>query len=387
MVGVRVSDDMVPVERAFRLLPSERVLWEGRPQSGVSQGLGWRLIPALLLTLAAIVGLFGGLLYAAELPGVPQLSWLCAYLVLTATAVGVAPSFLYSNRRYVVTDRRVLWKRGRFCRFIDRNGITFARIRWNRAVPTVGDIELVRAVPFGPLARQQRLVLHNVASPDVVLALIRGVEPSVHAGDHTTPLMDRLDEGEEVVWGASPEGYGIDWRDVLTSAFGAAVLLVGLPMAVRTAAILAELEQLGLPMTSLTWLLLFAAMALTATLTGAVGVGLVWHGIPRAHAMRSDTEYVLTDRRLLIRRGRIELSLDRRWIVEVAETRAWRGLTNLYLVLDGPEARALADSGALSTIAPSRDAMLPVLFELRDPGVIQSLLGDRESRPSFPNPA
>lgn len=378
---------MEPVERAFRLLPSERVLWEGRPQTGSPRGRGWRLIPMLLITLGAIVSIFGALLALVELPGVSQILFLAAYLVLTAAAIAAAPSFLYAQRHYLVTDRRVFWKRGKMARFIETHGITFSRIRWNRAVPTVGDIELVRAVPFGPLARKQRLVLHNVGSPDVVLALIRGVEPSRHAGDHTTPLMDRLDVGEEVLWGASPEGHGIDWRDVMTTLFGLAVLFVGLPVAVRSAVILAELEERGLPMTSIAWLLLFVAMALTATLTTIVGLGLAWQGVLRARAMRSDTEYVLTNRRLLIRRGRTELSLDRARIVEVAETRSWPGLTNLYLVLDGPDARALADSGALSTIAPSRDAMMPVLFELRDPGLIRTLLGGRDSRPSFPHAA
>ncbi|HEY8428995.1 MAG TPA: hypothetical protein VIL20_11500, partial [Sandaracinaceae bacterium] len=59
----------------------------------------------------------------------------------------------------------------------------------------------------------------------------------------------------------------------------------------------------------------------------------------------------------------------------------------LYLVLDGPDARALADSGALRTIAPSRDSVPPVLYELRDPGRLRSLLTGRPSRPSVPSPA
>lgn len=378
---------MEPVERAFRLLPSERVLWEGGPRRGAPRGRGWRLVPALLVTVAAICGLFGGLLELTGLPGGSQVAFVCAYLVLTAVAVAIAPSVLYGASRFVVTDRRVMWKRGKIRRSIDRHGITFARIHWNRALPTVGDLELVRAVPFGPLARQQRVVLHDVEAPDAVLAVIRGAEASPHAGDHTTPLTDRLDPGEEVIWGASPEGLGVDWRDVLTTLFGLAVLFVGLPAGVRTAAVLADLEQHGLPMQSGTWILLFVAMALTATLILSVGVGLTWHGILRARAMGKDTEYVLTDRRVLIRRGRTELSIARQRVVDVAETRGWRGHTNLYLVLDGPEARALADSGALSVIAPSRDAMMPVLFDLEDAGDLRTLLGSRPSRPSLPHAA
>ncbi|MCB9595886.1 MAG: hypothetical protein H6719_24410 [Sandaracinaceae bacterium] len=344
-------------------------------------------MPALLVTLAAICALFAVLLELTELPGASQVGFVCAYLVLSAVAIAVAPGILYGASRYVVTDRRVMWKRGKMRRSIETYGITFSRIRWNRAIPTVGDIELVRAVPFGPLARQQRVVLHNVEAPDAVLSIIRGVEPSEHAGDHTTPLTDRLDPDEEVLWGAAPDGVGIDWRDVLTTLFGLGVLFVGLPAAVRTAAILANLEEHGLPIHSYTWVLLFVAMALTATLILSIGVVLTWHGILRARAMGRDTEYVLTDRRILIRRGRTELSIARQRVVDVAETRDWRGLTRLYLVLDGPEARALADSGALSVIAPSRDAMMPVLYDLEDVADVRSLLATRTSRPSLPHAA
>jgi len=378
---------MEPVEKAFRLLPSERVLWEGGPRRDAPRSRGWRLVPALLVTVAVISGLFGALLHSVGLPGASQVTFVCVYLVLTAIAVAVAPGILYGSSRYVVTDRRVMWKRGKIRRAVDTHGITFARIHWNRAVPTVGDLELVRSVPFGPLARQQRIKLHNVEAPDAVLARIRGEEPSVHAGDHTIELTDRLDPDEEVLWGASPDGHGIDWRDVLTTMFGLGVLFVGMPMAVRAAAVLARLEQHGLPLVSGTWILMFIAMALTATLILTVGVGLCWHGILRARAMGKDTEYILTDRRLLIRRGRTELSLERGRIVDVAETPGWRGLTNLYLVLDGPEARALADSGAMSVITPSRDAMMPVLFDLEDPQDVRSLLDARGSRPSLPHAA
>lgn len=378
---------MEPVERAFRLLPSERVLWEGGPHPGVPRDQKWRLGPLLLVSVAAITGLFAGLVSLVGLPGASQTALLALYLVLTAAAVWVAPSFLLDPCRFAITDRRVLWKRGRLRRSIDRHAITYARIRWQRGAPTVGSLELVRAVPFGPLARKQRLVLHDLKAPDAVLAIVRGVEPCVHGGDASTPLTDRLDPGEEVLWGGGPEGLLVDWRHVATTLLGLFVLLVGLPTGLRSAAILADLEERGLMMTSWTWVLLFVSVALTAIVILAVGLGLAWHGILRARAMGHDTEYVLTDSRLLIRRGRTELSLDRGRIVDVAETTGWRGLTTLYLVLDGPDARALADSGALRVIAPSRDSVPPVLYELRDPSDLRSLLSGRRSRPSIPHAA
>lgn len=382
-----LNSEMEPVERAFRLLPSERVLWEGRPLPGVPRDRRWRLGPAVLFMVAAIAAIFAGLLAIVELPGATQTALVAAYLALAATAVWIAPSFLLDPCRFVITDRRVIWKRGRMRRSIDRHAITYARILWHPRRPTVGTLELVRAVPFGPLSRKQRLVLHDLEAPDAVLSIVRGVPPSPNAGDVTTPLTDRLDPGEEVLWGAGPEGLLVDWRHVVTTLLGLAVLFVGLPTGLRSAVILADLEQRGLPMSSWTWVLMFAAIALTAVLILSVGLGLAWHGVIRARAMGHDTEYVLTDRRLLIRRGRTELSVDRARIVDVAETTGWRGVTNLYLVLDGPDARALADSGALRTIAPSRDSVPPVLYELRDPGRLRSLLTGRPSRPSVPSPA
>jgi hypothetical protein len=65
---------------------------------------------------------------------------------------------------------------------------------------------------------------------------------------------------------------------------------------------------------SWTWLLLFLATTLSWGVIASVGIWLLWHGILRARAMGRDTEYVVTNRRVLIRRGRTELSLDRKGI-------------------------------------------------------------------------
>src|SRR5690606_28219141 len=220
---------------------SERVLWEGGPEHGVPRDTKWRLIPALLVTVGAIAALFAGLLALVELPGVTQMGLVAAYFAMTALAVWVAPSFLFDPCRFVITDRRVLWKRGRLRRSIDRYAITYARIAWNPRVPTIGHLELVRAVPFGPLSRKQRLVFPYLPAPDAVLAIVRGAEPSAHAGDATTALTDRLGPGEEVLWGAGPEGLSVDWRHVITTLLGLAVLFVVLPAGLRSAVVLGEL--------------------------------------------------------------------------------------------------------------------------------------------------
>ena len=49
-----------------------------------------------------------------------------------------------------------------------------------------------------------------------------------------------------------------------------------------------------------------------------MGAWLIWRGFIFARTMSRETEYLLTSRRVLIRRGRTELSLDRQAIVDVA---------------------------------------------------------------------
>ena len=119
-------------------------------------------------------------------------------------------------------------------------------------------------------------------------------------------------------------------------------------------------------MRSLEWALLFSAVAISWVCILAIGIGLMWSGLVRARRLGDDTEYLLTDRRLLIRRGGTELSLDRGRIVDAALMPAAGRLHHLFLLLDSPESRAIADSGALGPVLPARDAVPPILFELAD---------------------
>jgi hypothetical protein len=370
--------------RAFRFLPSEEVLWHGRPERGVARDRRWTLGPLALYALALVFAAFGGLIGVAGVEGGEQTLLLSATMALFATAVLVAPRYLLDPCEYVVTDRRVIWKRGGLVRSIERAQVHFGRIRWHRSAPGVGHLELVRAVPFGPLARRQRVLLHDVRAPDVVFALIRGVEVPAGGAALDVPLVERLDPEEVVVWGGHPEGLHIGLRELAIALLGVLVIVVALRYGYITAGILLGLEGQGLAVGSLTWVLFFLATAITWGVIGAVGVALLWHGIFRARSLGRETEYVLTNRRLLIRRGLTELSVDRRRIVDVAETRTYRGLHNIFLLLDAPESRALADSGALGPIAPPRDSVPPVLFELRDVEALKRLILERVSAPSLP---
>ena len=68
---------------------------------------------------------------------------------------------------------------------------------------------------------------------------------------------------------------------------------------------------------------------------------------------------------MLISRGREELHLDRRRIVDVIETPAGRGIRDVFMVLDGPRARALEPSGAFGERDPT-PSLYPVFHAVED---------------------
>ncbi|HET6332859.1 MAG TPA: hypothetical protein VFG30_06575 [Polyangiales bacterium] len=362
------------LHRSFRLLPSERVLWHGKPRLGVSRQGVWVVVPASFIILAVIVALFAGLIAAAGIPAVRSTAFLAFYLLVTGIAAWFAPRAWLDSCEYLITDRHVIWKRGQVRRVIDRSAISYGRIRWHQSEPGVGSLELVRAAPFGPLSRRQRLLLHDLEAPDRVYSLIRGTEPTDFAGYGDLPLTDRLDRGEQVLWGSAPAGYRIGRSELITSSVGTVVLAVGLLYGHRMANLLLDLERVGLPVQSWTWLLLFLAIVISALAITGVGAWLVWRGLWGSRAAGSSTEYILTDTRVLIRRGETELSVDRRRIVDIAELPCTGDLRNLFLILDGLGATALDDSGALSILPPPRAAVLPVLYEVRDRELFRRLL-------------
>jgi hypothetical protein len=370
--------------RSFRLLPSEQVLWQGGPKLGVARNGMWVIVPVLCFAFALVVALFAGLLAAADIPAVRSTALLAFYLLVTGLSFALAPRYLLDPCEYLVSDRHVIWRRGQLRRVIERRAITYARIHWHASAPGIGELELVRAAPFGPFARRERVVLHDVEAPDRLFALIRGTTPTDFAGYGDVQLIDRLDKGERVLWGASPLGFRLGRSELFTALLGVVVLCSGLAYAYRTGGILVSLEELGLPMRSGTWVMLFLAILISGAVMVSVGGTLVWRGIWGARADGSSTEYILTDSRVLIRRGRTELSVDRGRIVDVAEQPSTGDLGNLYLILDGPHARELDTSGALGMLSPPRGLVPPVLYEVRDRERFRELLFGDSRRPKRP---
>jgi len=362
---------------AFRLLPSERVLWHGRQEVGIPRARPLQLVPLFFFCFAVVSALFAALLALVDLPGVYDSAAVASGLGALGVLALLLPHYVLDGGDYVLTDRRMLVRRGPFTRSMDRLSVTWSRIRWHRSVRGVGDLELVVAVPFGPLARRLRLVLRDVRDPADVLALVRGISDAPFAGDTDLPLVARLDPGEKVVWGGNPEGLLFGVREILTAMLGFALTGLGVAYGVRTGTILFELGDAGLEVGSLEWILLAAAVGISCSVFVGIGLGLAWHGLVRSRVLGHQTEYLLTDKRLLIRRGRTELSVDRHRIVEVADAPAPFGLSHLFLVLDAPHSKALADSGALRPILPSREGVPPVLFDVRDAESVKALILDR----------
>ena len=120
---------------------------------------------------------------------------------------------------------------------------------------------------------------------------------------------------------------------------------------------------------------LIAAMALGMLLLLAVSAGVVYAALLRPARLARATRYFVTNSRVLIRRGQEELSLDRSRIAYVIDS-PWKKLHDVFLVLDGPQARALAPSGAFGG-DDHDDALRPVFAAIADADTVGEILRGR----------
>jgi hypothetical protein len=319
----------------------------------------------------------------------------CATLGLAAWR---GPLLWRSGVEYVVTERHVIWRRGRIRRSIDRNAVSYALIRWNPSVPGVGDLVLVRAVPTGALRRTLNLTLSDVVGPDRLWAIVRGLTPSAPLGDGGRSLGQRLDDGERVLWTGTPQAAPWTMRRAATASIAAMVALAAARVVMRATPALARVLRAH----ALPWVtsgLLVAGVALTTLLLLAVAAGVAYQSCVRPQRLARLTRYLVTDRRVLIRRGAEELSLDRGRIADIIAAPLKRashptlhpddvtapGLTDLYLVLDGPQARAFSPSGAFGQ--RDGDTLVPVLSAIEDVETVGSILRARPEGDSLPRAA
>jgi hypothetical protein len=109
-------------------------------------------------------------------------------------------------------------------------------------------------------------------------------------------------------------------------------------------------------------------------------MGVVYTVVIRPARLAAHTRYLITDRRVLIQRGDEELHLDRSRIVDVIDTPAGGGVRDIFLVLDGPRARAVAASGAFGEAGAQ--GLQPVLRRVADADAVQQILqAPPQSRP------
>ena len=364
----------------------ETILWSGRAKK-VTVPFSNKVM-AIVSAIVAVVTLGYAIVVSVSLDvsvsGMLVFAAWCATIALGAWRI---PLYWRAQVEYIVTDKHVIWRRGRIRRTIDRAAISYAIIRWNRRDPTSGDLVLIRAVPTGALRRTLSLTLSDVDAPDRLWAAVRGVASGAPLGNGDRPLAQRLDEGERVLWSAVPLASTWTVRRSAMAIVGALVLATFVDSMVRAIPAIARLARthaLPTPM-----LALVAAIAgLGSCLLLAVAVGIGYAAFVRPVRLSRATRYYVTDTRVLIRRGDEELHLDRSRITYVIDAPSGSAITrdstrvlhDVFLVLDGPQARALAASGAFGS---GNDALTdggvlrPVFTAILDAETVGQLLRQR----------
>jgi hypothetical protein len=363
----------------------ERIVWTGRPTTIRSTPFQRALAVVSFLT-AAITTSFA-IVAALELKGQsgPLLlfAFWCATLGLGILQV---PRWLLSRTRYVVTELHVIAIHGPFRRTIERRAISFARIYWDERAANRGDLELVRAVPTGALRRRLMLRLTGVTAPDRVWAIVRGAEaiaPSA-VGEHR-PLAQRLDVGERVLWSAQPRqklGRFVptgqrEWGLVLLSLF---LFAGGIRMAFAAFPTLSKVHSGGIALHSFTFLSLAIGIGTTILLVLGIACYLTYEAVLRSGYLVSHTRYLITNKRVLIQRRSEELHLGRDKIFDVIDSPTGDGLHDVFIVLDGPRARAVAASGAFGEIARGPH-LRPVFEAVEDAEGVSRILRDPPELP------
>lgn len=349
-------------------LYGERIIWIGRPKS-VRPSWLVRAIASLCFVTSAISLLFA-IVTSLALRVTPTGPLLFAFwATLLGAAFRTVPRMLLERARYVVTEHHVVAHFGPFRRSIQRSAVSFARIFWDADQPDTGDLELVRAVPTGALRRRLALRLPGVAAPDRVWAIVRGAEDVAPLGNADMPMGQRLDRGERVIWSAQPRQQLRAYlpsgqRQWLLMAISAFTVLAAVQMIARAVPALGKVARGGLPYLSPSFVALAAGMFLAVALVLTVGGYIAYDTIIRPGQLVGDTRYLITDKRVLIQRRSEELHVDRSKIVDVIDAPAGDGLRNVFIVLDGPQARALAASGAFGEL--ERSPHLRPVFEAVD---------------------
>jgi hypothetical protein len=351
----------------------ERIIWEGKPKGSVvpfgnvvvAVGAATLSLVALCFAVTVSRGLHG------DVGGIVFFAGWTATIALVAWRF---PTVWRSRLEYLVTDQHVIWRRGPIRRSIERKAITYARVRWNPRLRGVGDLIVVRAVPTGALRRTLTLTLADVEAPDRLWAIVRGVEPGPSLGDGDRALGQRLDEGERVLWTAMPRAASWSLRRGGNALLGLALAGSATWTLVRTLPWMFKVLRVH-ELSSATAATFAAGVALGAAPLIALAIYVAYYAFIRPVRLSHATRYWVTDRRVLIRRGAEELLLDRARIAYVIDAPTLiGGHHDVFLVLDGPQARALATSGAFSRFRSDDENLTPVLGAIDDVETVGAIL-------------
>jgi hypothetical protein len=129
-----------------------------------------------------------------------------------------------------------------------------------------------------------------------------------------------------------------------------------------------------LPYLSPSFVALAAGIFMAVALVLVVGGYIAYDTVIRPGKLVGNTRYLITDKRVLIQRGQEELHVDRSKIVDVIDAPAGDGLSDVFMVLDGPQARALAASGAFGELERSSH-LRPVFEAVEDAEGARRVLG------------
>lgn len=355
-------------------LYGEQIVWTGGPKALTVPTL-FKVV-AVVSAIVSVVALAFAVVVASGL-GQPVGSLLLFSAWCACVTVGAwrLPVWFRASARYIVTEKHVIWQRGRLRRSIERDAISYAVIRWNQSVPGVGDLVLERAVPTGALRRTLSITFADVETPDRLWAIVRGLTPSAPLGDGSRPLAQRLDDGERVLWTASPRASRWTARRAATAVGASAVAAAAVTMLSRSIPPVARvLRQHALP--PVTSGLLVGGVALAVLLLVSVAAWIGYAALVRPIRLARATRYFVTDRRVLIRRGSEELHLDRQRIAYVITApgpgRASATRRDMFLVLDGPQARAFSPSGAFG--GADEERLVPMFAAIEDADTASELL-------------
>jgi hypothetical protein len=359
---------------------NELVRWSGRPKEITTPPL--HRAAALVCLVTSAIATTSAIVVSTVLERRPsELLGFAAWMSILAVAFYYGPRWWRSELEFTITDLHVVMRRGRLRRSIELKSISYARIHWNPKATNIGDLELVRAVPTGALRRRLSIVLPGLIAPDRVWAIMRGVTPPAPAGDGHRLIAQRLDEGERVLWSGHPSVGWRKWlprglRAQLSVAGGIALASFSCFTAAHAVDALRKVVQGGLKPESLSFVALVISLSLTIVLLMTAGAGMIYAATVRPGRLEAHTRYWITDRRVLIQRGDEELHLDRSRIVDIIDAPGSGGLHDVFLVLDGPRARALAASGAFGEADAT--GLLPVLHRLADVDAIHRIFRSGE---------